>query len=180
MLVALVAVVAIWVAAQLFVGQVFTVRAVSMEPTLAAGDRVLVMRPLLDRDLAHGDVVVVDVRGTFVPGTAATGPLAGTVLAPTSAQAYLVKRVVGMPGDRVTCCASDGRLVVNGQPLDEPYLAPGVQASQDSFDVVVPSGRLWLMGDNRAVSEDSRAHLGSPGGGTVAVRAVVGRVVAAT
>ncbi len=150
-----------------------------MEPALRAGDRVLVLRPFLDRDLARGDVVVVDVRGAFVPGVATTGPLAGTVLAPAPAQAYLVKRVIGLPGDRVRCCDADGSLVVNGQPLDEPYLARGVDPSQDLFDVAVPSGRLWLMGDNRTVSEDSRAHLGSPGGGTVAERAVVGRVVGA-
>jgi signal peptidase I len=68
--------------------------------------------------------------------------------------------------------------VLNGEPLDEPYLPPGTPASTDSFDVAVPDGRWWLMGDNRDVSEDSRAHLGSPGGGTVPTDVVIGRVVA--
>ena len=169
--------VAAWVLLQLFVVELFTVRADSMAPTLEEGDRVLVLRPTLDRPVARGDVVVVDVRGTFVPGRAVTGPTSGTPLAPAPADAFVVKRVVGLPGERVSCCDADGQVTVDGRPLDETYLAAGVDPSRQPFDVVVPEGRIWVMGDNRAVSEDSRAHLGSPGGGTLAEQAVVGRVV---
>lgn len=167
-----------WLALQLAIAQVFTVTAASMEPALSGGDRVLVLRPTVDRDIARGDVVVADVRGTFTTGSPDTGPRAGTVFAPAPADAYVVKRVVAGPGDRLQCCTPTGQLVLNGEPLDEPYLPHGAAASTDSFDVAVPDGRWWLMGDNRDVSEDSRAHLGSPGGGTVPTDVVIGRVVA--
>lgn len=168
-----------WLGLQMLVAQVFTVSAASMEPTLRSGERVVVLRPVLDRDIRPGDVVVADVRGTFVPGTPVRGIRAGTVLAPAPSDAYVVKRVLAGPGDRLACCDAEGRLLLNGQALDEPYLPAGVAASRDAFDVVVPADRWWLMGDNREVSEDSRAHLGSPGGGTVPRDAVIGRVVGA-
>lgn len=173
---ATVAAVGAWLLLQFFVVQVFTVRAGSMQETLRPGDRVLVLRPTVDRDLTRGDIVVVDVRGSFVPGRAVNGPLAGSVLAPAPPEAYVVKRVVAGPGDRLRCCDEAGRLVLNGVPLDEPYLADDVAPSTDSFDVVVGERRWWLMGDNRPVSDDSRSHLGSPGGGTVRDEAVIGRV----
>ncbi len=178
-LLAAAAAVAVWLALQLLVVEVFTVSAASMEPTLSPGDQVVVLRPTVDRDIVRGDVVVADVRGTFVPGRAVTGVLSGSVLSSAPDDAYVVKRAVAGPGDRLTCCDADGRLLLNGEPLDEPYLAPGVDPSQDSFDVLVPEGRWWLMGDNRGVSEDSRAHLGSPGGGSVPNAAIVGRVAGA-
>ena len=166
-----------WVLLQLFVVELFTVTAASMTPTLQEGDRVIVLRPTVDRPVERGDVVVVDVRGTFVSGRAVTGPVAGTPLAQAPADAFVVKRVVGLSGERVACCDSQGRVTVDGVPLDEAYLAAGVDPSLAPFAAVVPAGRLWVMGDNRAVSEDSRSHVGSPGGGTLAVSAVVGRVV---
>ena len=175
---AIVAVLA-WLGLQMLVVQVFTVSAASMEPTLRSGERVVVLRPALDREIRIGDVVVADVRGTFVPGEPVRGLRAGTVLASAGGDAYVVKRVLAGPGDRLTCCDAEGRMLRNGQPVDEAYLSAGVAPSQDEFDVVVPAGRWWLMGDNRDVSEDSRAHLGSPGGGTVPTDAVIGRVVGA-
>jgi signal peptidase I len=88
-----------------------------------------------------------------------------------------VKRVIGLPGDHVVCCDTGGRLTVNGIALNETYLAEGTAPSTDAFDVVVPSGRVGVRGENRSDSADSRAHLGDPGGGTVSLDRVVGRVV---
>ena len=89
-----------------------------------------------------------------------------------------MKRVIGVGGDRVQCCDASGRLTVNGVPLDEPYLYPGDVPSRDAFDVVVPAGKLWVMGDHRSISQDSRAHLGDPGGGFVPEDRVIGRAFA--
>jgi signal peptidase I len=164
--------------------QSFVVPTGSMEPTVRVGDRVLVSR-LAYRwgDVRRGDVVVFDGAGVFDdPEPPASSPLAqagrGVAVAfgvPVGSHDY-VKRVVGVPGDRVACCRAEGRITVNGKPLVEPYLHPG-GAGATPFDVVVPAGRLWVMGDHRAASADSRAHRAAPGGGTVPVDQVVGRVV---
>ena len=94
-----------------------------------------------------------------------------------STQTYYIKRVIGLPGDHVMCC-TDGRLTVNGVPLDEKsYLFPGASPSAQPFNVTVPPGRLWVMGDNRAISDDSRGHMfgGFPDNGTVPENEVAGR-----
>jgi signal peptidase I len=165
--------------------QSFVVPTGSMSPEVRAGDRVMVSR--LDYrvgDVERGDVVVFDGAGVFDPATPpARSPLAqaGRGIAavfgmPIGSRDY-VKRVVGLPGEHVVCCDTGGRVTVDGKPLVEPYLTGPGPASETSFDVVVPPGRLWVMGDNRADSADSRAHLAAPGGGTVPVDNVVGRVV---
>jgi signal peptidase I len=177
--VALAVAVGAWLVLQLFVVQVFTVRAASMVPTLEPGDQVLVLRPAVGREIRRGDVVVADVRGTFLGDRPDTGPLAGSVLVPAPDDVFVVKRAIAGPGDRIACCSPDGRLVLNGEPLDEPYLSEDVVPSEEEFDVLVADGRWWLMGDNRPVSDDSRSHLGSPGGGTVSTDVIVGRVVRA-
>jgi signal peptidase I len=145
-----------------WLARIYTVSTSSMRPTLETGDRVLAIR--IDRDdLRRGDVVVVDVRGSWAQPGSGDEPIA-------------VKRVVGLPGERVACCDPYGRVTVDGRSLDESYLA-GHEGGA-GFEVVVPEGRLWLLGDDRANSVDSRDHLGAPGGGSVAIEDVEGRVVA--
>ncbi|WP_432511714.1 signal peptidase I [Kineococcus sp. SYSU DK001] len=168
-----------------FVVQTFSIPSDSMRPTLEPGERVLVWRVDAD-DVRRGDVVVFNGTGTFADappapeGLARLGAAAAGLLGFRPGEADYVKRVVGLPGDRITCCDEQGRLLVNGEPLDEPYVHPGDAASEVEFDIAVPQGRLWLMGDHRSDSVDSRSHLGSPGGGTVSVDDVIGRVVAVT
>jgi signal peptidase I len=95
-------------------------------------------------------------------------------LAPAAGEEDLIKRVIGVGGDKVVCCEA-GRLTVNGVPLDEPYLFPGDDPSLEPFSVTVPKDHLWVMGDHRSVSEDSRAHRQQPGKGFVPVEDVIGR-----
>lgn len=184
---ALVAVAALCVVlVRLLLVQSFAVPSASMEPTLQAGDRVLVSTLIANLGgFRRGDIVVFDGDGVFdPPARASSSPLAATgrflaaaLGAPVSERDY-VKRVIGLPGDRVACCDDVGRLLVDGHPLSEPYVHAGDSASAVRFDVLVPPGRLWVMGDHRSVSADSRAHLADPGGGSVPTSAVIGRVVA--
>nr|WP_307853019.1 signal peptidase I [Kitasatospora sp. RG8] len=168
-----------------FVARPFAVPSASMENTLRTGDR------LVANKLAYsfgsrpqrGDVVVFDGTGTFRKGpTEPTGFWDGLRsfgqdlgLVPAGDSIY-VKRVIGVGGDRVTSTGPGGRITVNGVPVDESsYLAPGDEPSNVAFDVVVPPGTLWVMGDHRSASRDSRDHLGEPGGGFVPEDKVVGR-----
>lgn len=146
-----------------FVLQQFTVVSPSMENSLMAEDRALVNRTAYwFSPISRGDVVVFDGQDSFSP-----------------VKKDYVKRVIGVAGDRVACCDSNGNLTVNGRPLDESaYLYPGDTASELEFDIEVPSGKLWLMGDHRSESSDSRSHLGNPGGGFVSESKVKGQVVA--
>lgn len=166
--------------------QSFVIPSSSMQPTLSVGDRVLVSRMDYRFGGVHrGDVVVFDGDGVFhPPAPAPTSELArvgrgvaSTLGVPVGEHDY-VKRVIGLPGERVVCCDAQGRITVDGIALNERYVARGGIPSRERFDIVVPAGRLWVMGDNRSVSDDSRAHLGDPGGGTVPLDHVVGRVVA--
>ena len=95
--------------------------------------------------------------------------------APGHSASWLVKRVIGLPGDRITCCDAAGRRTVNGVPLAEPYVAPGDRPSEMSFTVTVQQGRLWVMGDHRSASMDSRYHRNRDDG-QVPVDQVMGRV----
>lgn len=166
-----------------FLVQSFSVPSGSMEPTLLPGDRILVSRLQRGPSIERGDVVVFDGTGTWGPPAGADPPSAGVpgilrsmaTLVSLGSGADYVKRVVGVPGDHVVCCSPDRRITVNGTPVDEPYLYPGNAPSLQPFDVTVPEGRIWVLGDHRSSSADSRAHLGSPGGGMIPLDAVVGR-----
>lgn len=150
----------------------------SMESTLNPGDGLLVdRRAYKSEPIQRGDIVIFDGRGSFLPYQSpnAVDSLAWALRLAGNDSVY-VKRVIGVAGDTVSCCGPDGKLTVNGVPLDEPYLFAGDEPSEQAFTATVPQGRLWVMGDHRSVSEDSRALLGAPGGGMVPVDRVLGRV----
>jgi len=154
--------VAVALAVRLLVAQAYVIPSASMEPLLEPGDRVVVSGVDYWTGPVHrGDVIVFDGEGLF-----------------DKSEGDFVKRVIGLPGERVSCCDDQGRITVDDVPLTEPYLFGDDVPSEMRFDVEVPAGRLWLMGDHRSDSADSRAHLGDPGGGMVPVDRVVGRVVA--
>lgn len=167
-----------------FVIQPFQIPSDSMAPALRSGDRVLVNKLAyrFGAEPERGDVIVFDGRGSFVRedleenpvGAAVRGVLTAIGLADPDDTDF-VKRVVGVGGDRVVCCDKGGGIQVNGVTVDEGYLYPGDKASDVAFDIVVPDGTLWVMGDHRSDSRDSRDHLGRPGGGMVPVERVVGR-----
>ncbi|MFF4247841.1 signal peptidase I [Streptomyces sp. NPDC001822] len=169
-----------------FVLQPFLIPSGSMEPTLRIGDRVLVNKLAyrFGSEPRRGDVVVFDGTGSFVREEDTAGDPVGELLRAAAASLGLaepagtdfVKRVVGVGGDRVVCCDRRGRLEVNGTAVSEGYIHPGDRPSEAAFDIVVPGGTLWVMGDHRSRSRDSRDHLGEPGGGMVPVERVIGRV----
>jgi signal peptidase I len=168
-----------------FVLQPFLIPSSSMSPTLDVGDRVLVNKLAyrIGNSPARGDVVVFDGRDSFVNEEGTGGNPVNGLLRKTGAAVGLmrpsetdyVKRVIGIGGDHVRCCDSRGRIEVNGVSLDEGYVHDGDDPSAVPFDVEVRQGRLWVMGDHRSASSDSRDHLGDPGGGTVPVERVIGR-----
>ena len=145
-----------------FVVQPFTVPSASMQPALQPGDVILADRG--ERGTAQrGDIVVLDGAGFFAPSAESNGR-------------FWVKRVIATGGERVACCDEQGRLTIDGTALSEPYLPDAVAPSTVSFDLQVPQGRMFVLGDNRADSTDSRSLLGAPGGGMLPLERVVGHV----
>ena len=172
-----------------YVVQAFFIPSSSMENTLDIGDKVLVNKLIYHfRSIDHGDVVVFNGEGSWDPPSAPASSDPVVRLATEFGHAITglfgmspgvhdyIKRVIGLPGDHVACCDAQGRVTVNGVPLSEKsYLYPGNPPSMTRFSIRVPPGRLWVMGDHRNVSYDSRGHVGDPGGGTIPESQVVGR-----
>ncbi|MFD7918606.1 signal peptidase I [Streptomyces sp. NPDC059740] len=170
-----------------FLVQAFVIPSGSMENTIRIGDRVLVdkLTPWFGAEPHRGDVVVFRDPGGWLAGESTGGPptlvqkgLSAVGLLPSANEQDLIKRVVGVGGDTVRCCDTGGHVTVNGTPLDEPYVHPGNPPSQLRFTVTVPIGRIFVMGDHRSNSADSRYHLDSAYRGTVPLDNVVGRAVA--
>lgn len=171
-----------------FIAQAFWIPSGSMEDTLVYGDRVMVSKiqagPM---SVERGDIVVFEDPGGWLPPVqrpdrgalinGVTRVLEFVGVAPSTQGNHLIKRVVGMPGDTVSCCDESGRLLVNGQPLDETsYLYPGDAASMTEFEITVPEDHVWLMGDHRSNSRDSRANDDGTGQqGSVPLDSVVGQ-----
>lgn len=171
-----------------FLVQPFWIPSGSMEETLITGDRIIVNKvPGSNNDPERGDIVVFEDPDGWLPRVPENEGLGGMVksglqfigLYPAGEQ-HLVKRVIGVGGDHVVCCDEKGRITINGTAIDETYLDRGTKPSLSDFDIRVPNGQLWLMGDNRAHSSDSRAHDASGGGsvGSVPEAKVTGKVLA--
>jgi signal peptidase I len=178
-----------------FMVQAFYIPSSSMENTLDIGDKVLVNKLVYDfRSIQPGDIVVFNGDGSWEPGPTSTAsssdplvrlydvtldPLFRSIVGlfgTAPGQTDFIKRVIGVPGDHVTCCNGSGEVTVNGVGLDEQsYLYPGNPPSMQRFSITVPPGRLWVMGDHRSVSYDSRGHMEDPGGGTIPENMVIGR-----
>lgn len=172
-----------------FFVQFFYIPSGSMEDTLRIKDRVAVNKvPFISKTIKRGDVVVFKDPGHWLSdplpsgdskiiATLREGLIAVGVL-PNPAKQHLVKRVIGIAGDHVVCCDNNKMITVNGKALNEPYIFKGDNPSDMNFDVTVPVGKLWVMGDHRGASADSRYHQDDINKGMVPVRKVVGRVVA--
>ena len=171
--------------------QAFYIPSGSMENTLVRDDRVIVSKltpgPF---DLSRGDIVVFRDPGNWlgtVPETSEGGTresvrrvLQFVGLVPDDSDDHLIKRVIGLPGDHVVCCDKNGQLTINGVSITEPYIKPGDTpgGGKASFDITVPPGKVWVMGDHRSDSSDSRFHDDGTGAtGSVPIEDITGRSV---
>ena len=172
-----------------FLVQFFFIPSGSMENTLQISDRVAVNKiPFVSRTISRGDVVVFRDPASWlsepyvgtenkVVSTLKEGLVAVGVL-PNPAKQYLVKRVIGIAGDHVVCCSKTGNLVINDKETSEPYIFAGNKPSDMDFNVTVPEGKVWVMGDHRGSSADSRYHQDDVNHGFVPVSNITGRVFA--
>jgi len=169
-----------------FFVQAFYIPSPSMEPQFVKNDRILVQKISYwgGGDPKRGDIIVFKDPGGWLRAQDTQGPKSGVkkvmeTIGLYPAGGHLVKRVIGVGGDHVVCCDTQGRVTVNGRALDEKsYLPKDTAPSLTKFDKTVPKGYLWMMGDNRSDSSDSREHMGQPGGGFVSDDLVVGKVFA--
>ena len=171
-----------------FLVQFFFIPSGSMENTLQISDRVAVNKiPFISKAINRGDVVVFRDPANWLPepyastenrilSTIKEGLVSVGVL-PNPAKQYLVKRVIGVAGDHIICC-SNGKLTINGKETNEPYIFAGNKPSEMDFNVTVPEGKIWVMGDHRGSSADSRYHQDDVNHGFVPVEKVTGRVFA--
>lgn len=193
-LIIFVAAIIISVGIKTFLVRSFYIPSGSMENTLQIDDRIIVNQLVPGLvPLQRGDVVVFQDPGGWLPPQpeAASNPVARGIdwvltaigLSASDSNDHLIKRVIGLPGDTVACCNELGQMEVNGVPLDEPYLKLGdgvTKASGLDFAVTVPADSLWVMGDNRYASADSRLNQDKPGKGFVPIENLVGRAVVIT
>ena len=172
-----------------FVVQFFYIPSGSMENTLQIKDRVAVNKvPFISKSINRGDVVVFRDPNNWLPeivdyGTnkyvsKAKSALVAVGVLPNPTKQYLVKRVVGVAGDRIVCCTKTGNLTINDVEVIEPYIYAGNKPSEMTFDVTVPKGKIWVMGDHRGASADSRYHQDDINKGFIPLSKVTGRVVA--
>jgi len=170
-----------------FLVQFFYIPSGSMENTLQIKDRVAVNRiPFIGNNVSRGDVIVFRDPAGWLPeadsdsGNRVTNAIReGLVIVgvvPNPAKQYLVKRVIGVAGDKVV--AKDEVLTINGKPTNEPYIFSGNTPSDTDFNITVPEGKVWVMGDHRGASADSRFHQDDVNNGMVPVEKITGRVVA--
>ena len=169
-----------------FLVQFFYIPSGSMENTLQINDRVAVNKiPFISNSIKRGDVVVFRDPSNWLPepyvgnenrviakikdGLVLVGVL------PNPAKQYLVKRVIGVAGDNVV--GKDGVVTINGKKTTEPYIFAGNKASELDFNVTVPEGKIWVMGDHRGASADSRYHQDDVNNGFVPESKVTGRVL---
>lgn len=150
------------IAVRTFVMSPVSITTEAMADTLIPGDRVLVSQ--WPSNPQRGDVVAFEVPDAWVPAS-------------PDGDSVMVLRVIAVEGQRIACCTQDGQLELDGVPLVEPYLRPGVPTDQIIFDVVVPQDRVFVLGDDRATARDSRYHLAIDEG-TIAMDDVTGRVFA--
>lgn len=172
-----------------FFVQFFYIPSGSMENTLQVKDRVAVNKvPFLSREIHRGDVVVFHDPANWLPTWnnqegnkyiyKAKELLVAVGILPNPTKQFLVKRVIGVGGDNVQCCSTKGKLLVNGKETNEPYIFAGNEPSDMKFNVTVPKGKVWVMGDHRGASADSRYHQDDINKGFVPESEIVGRVVA--
>ena len=172
-----------------FAVQFFYIPSGSMENTLQIKDRVAVSKvPFISKNISRGDVVVFRDPDNWLPEiidydtnkyvAKAKSALVAVGVLPNPTKQYLVKRVVGVAGDHIVCCTKGGNLTINDVEVTEPYIYAGNKPSEMKFDVTVPEGKIWVMGDHRGASADSRYHQEDINKGFVPLSRVTGRVVA--
>ena len=165
--------------------QFFYIPSGSMENTLQVNDRVGVNKlGALFSDIKRGEVVVFrDPANWLSPNYDESSGIRKVIkdslvfvgVLPDPSKQYLIKRVIGVGGDKVRCCGKDGKIEVNGVSINEPYIYEGDKPSDSEFEVEVPQGFIWVMGDHRGASADSRFHTDDPNKGMVALDKVTGR-----